>query len=145
MTIRVTRSPAETAALGEEFSSNLRPGDVVALVGELGGGKTGFVGGICEGLGVQGHVTSPTFTLIHEYPARDVVVVHADMYRITSAREVAEIGLDEYFAPPFICLIEWADRILELLPAERYLVTFAHCALANERSIAISAPGEAAA
>lgn len=142
MILRTTVSAAETAAMGEELAARLRPGDIVALVGELGGGKTAFVGGICHGLGIQGHVSSPTFTLIHHYPAGDVVVVHADMYRISTLREAADLGLEDYFVPPHICLIEWADRILELLPPEHYLVTFTHGSRPDERTVVLYAPGE---
>jgi len=135
-----TRNPEETAACGRTFGATLRAGDVVGLIGELGSGKTQFVTGVCDALDAHGHVTSPTFTLIHEYPAGDVTVVHADMYRIGSLREAADLGLLEYFQPPYITLVEWADRVLDLLPPERYLVRLSHRADPRERDIRIESP-----
>ena len=80
------------------------PGDVVGLIGELGSGKTQFVSGVCEGLGVTVRVTSPTFTLINEYPAPAGNVVHIDLYRIDTGAELAELGIEEYFNDRNICL-----------------------------------------
>lgn len=137
MTSVITHSPEETARQGETLAAALRPGDVVALVGELGAGKTHFVTGLCAGLGVDGHVASPTFTLIHEYHARACTVIHADMYRIGSVREAFDLGLAEYFQEPYITLIEWADRILDLLPPEHYLVELRHRGDPAEREITI--------
>jgi tRNA threonylcarbamoyladenosine biosynthesis protein TsaE len=111
-----TSSPEETRAVGRQLARTLAPGDVVALFGELGTGKTQLVMGMCEALGAQGHVASPTFTLIREYPAGECTVVHIDLYRITSPGELAELGIREYWSPPFITMIEWADRIEEHLP-----------------------------
>jgi tRNA threonylcarbamoyladenosine biosynthesis protein TsaE len=141
----LTRSAEETAEMGRTFCAGLHPGDVVALLGELGSGKTRFVTGVCEGLKTSGHVGSPTFTIIHEYPADGMTVVHADLYRIRSLAEVAEIGLVEYFRPPFVCLIEWAELILELLPPESYIVTLAHTGAEEERRIEIRRAGEGSA
>ncbi|MCK5572059.1 MAG: tRNA (adenosine(37)-N6)-threonylcarbamoyltransferase complex ATPase subunit type 1 TsaE, partial [Bacteroidetes bacterium] len=80
----VSLSPEDTLGLGRDYAARLRPGDVVALMGELGSGKTQFVAGICEGLGVRGHVASPTFTFINEYAAPFGTVAHIDLYRIDS-------------------------------------------------------------
>lgn len=142
MTVRVTRSPEETERAGREFAGRVHPGDVVALTGTLGSGKTRFVAGVCDALEAGGHFGSPTFTLINEYPAGPVTVVHADMYRISSRAEAAELGLLEYFRPPYVCFIEWADRVLDLLPSARYLIAFEHCGGAMERQITIYEPGE---
>jgi tRNA threonylcarbamoyladenosine biosynthesis protein TsaE len=87
-------------------------------------------------------VTSPTFTLIHEYPATDLTVVHADMYRIATLREAADLGLLEYFQPPYVTLVEWADRILDLLPPEHYLVQLSHREDPRERALTIHPPSE---
>ena len=138
MNRRVTRSPEETEAVGAAFAALLHPGDVVALVGTLGSGKTRFIAGVCRGLGVTAHVTSPTFTLINEYPAPFGVIAHIDMYRIARRSEVAEIGIEEYFSSRCICLIEWADVILDLLPPAHYRVAIAHGPGEGEREIAIS-------
>jgi tRNA threonylcarbamoyladenosine biosynthesis protein TsaE len=145
MTQRVTRSAEETVEIGRAFSARLQAGDVVALLGELGSGKTQFVTGVCEGLETSGHVGSPTFTIIHEYPAEHITVVHADLYRIPTRAAVAETGLVEYFRPPFVCLIEWAERILDLLPPGSHVVTFAHTGAEQERRIEIRRTGEPAA
>jgi tRNA threonylcarbamoyladenosine biosynthesis protein TsaE len=140
----LSRSPEETEAAGRAFAGRLRPGDVVALTGTLGSGKTKFVAGVCGGLGVRGHVTSPTFTLINEYPAEFGVVAHIDMYRINSMKEVADLGLEEYFNSRCVCLIEWAEAVLDILPPSRFQVSFAHGSLESERTIRIEGPREPA-
>jgi tRNA threonylcarbamoyladenosine biosynthesis protein TsaE len=112
----VSTSAEETAELGRGFAAALRPGDIVGLIGELGSGKTRFVTGVCEGLGVRGHIASPTFTLINEYPAPFGAVAHIDLYRIGSRSELVELGLEEYFSGSYICLIEWAEKAGEMLP-----------------------------
>jgi tRNA threonylcarbamoyladenosine biosynthesis protein TsaE len=137
VSVAITRSVDETMAAGRSFATTLHPGDVVALVGDLGAGKTHFVTGVCAGLGAQGHIASPTFTLIHEYHAPACMVIHADMYRIGSVREAFDLGLAEYFQAPYITLIEWADRILDLLPEEHYLVELRHRTDPAEREITI--------
>jgi len=101
---------AATRAAGAALGGVLRAGDAVALVGDLGAGKTTFVQGVAAGAGVSAPVTSPSFALIQEYPAR-VPLVHADLYRIDRARELDEIGLDEHVrAGAAAVLVEWADR-----------------------------------
>ena len=140
----VSLSAEETEAAGRAFAGSLRPGDVVALTGTLGSGKTRFVAGVCGGLGVRGHVTSPTFTLINEYPAEFGVVAHIDMYRINGMKEVADLGLEEYFNSRCICLIEWAETVLGMLPPARFHVSFAHGGSESERTIQIEGPREPA-
>ena len=134
MTIR-TGSREETVGRGRSFAASLRPGDVVALFGPLGSGKTQFVTGVCQGLGVTDHASSPTFTLINEYPAPFGTVVHIDLYRISSREELAELGIEEYFGDRNICLIEWADAVRDLLPGRHFEVRFAHGATDAERTI----------
>jgi tRNA threonylcarbamoyladenosine biosynthesis protein TsaE len=117
-------SVAETESEGARLGSILVPGDVVALTGGLGAGKTVFVRGVCAALGVDAPVSSPTFTLVHEYPGRGCSVYHFDFYRIRSTAELSEIGFGEYLGDPRgICLVEWADRVAEFLPGERYDVS----------------------
>lgn len=112
-------SEAETKAFGKRLSTLLRPGDVVALVGELGAGKTSLVKAIAGGLGVgEDEVNSPTFTLIQEYAGR-FPVRHCDVYRLKSSAEFTEIGVDELFLNDGVALIEWADRVARDLPVER--------------------------
>jgi tRNA threonylcarbamoyladenosine biosynthesis protein TsaE len=120
MKIIETYSSEETAKLGEKFSSRLQSGDIVALFGELGAGKTSFVQGICKGLGIHEHVASPTFTIVNEYNSGKLIVYHFDFYRMKSTNELREIGFEEYLNGNGICLIEWADRIQEFLPAKRF-------------------------
>lgn len=133
MTSFRSHSTEETTRLGATFAQSLRRGDVVALIGELGTGKTHFVAGVCEGLGARGHFTSPTFTIINEYPAKDFSVVHVDLYRIASAAELAELGIEEYFNDRYICLIEWAERMLDYLPGTFHKVVLTYGAADNER------------
>jgi len=115
---------AATDALGFALGTLLFPGAVVALNGQLGAGKTRLVRAIAAGLGVRNlaAVNSPTFALIQEYAAR-LPIAHFDTYRLGSAREFAELGVEEYFAAGGVCLIEWADKVEGLLPADRLTVT----------------------
>mgnify|MGYP000082387592 CR=1 FL=1 len=114
----VSHSPEETIALGKQFAGELSPGVIVCLNGELGAGKTHFVKGMAEALGVdQNDVQSPTFTLINEYMS-DPPLYHFDCYRMESPREALEIGAEEYFYGDGICVIEWPERITSILPPE---------------------------
>jgi tRNA threonylcarbamoyladenosine biosynthesis protein TsaE len=140
----LSRSAEETVSAGKAFAGTLRPGDVVALTGTLGSGKTRFVAGVCAGLGVSVPVSSPTFTIINEYPAPFGVVAHIDMYRISTLGEVAELGIEEYFNDGCICLVEWAEVVSGVLPPLRYQVSFAHGDAENERAIRIRGPREQA-
>jgi tRNA threonylcarbamoyladenosine biosynthesis protein TsaE len=115
-------SLAETAALGRAFADQLVPGDVVGLIGPLGAGKTRLAREIAEALGADPlAISSPTFVLIHEYPAR-VPIYHFDAYRLASPDEFAALGALDDFEAGGICLIEWADRVLDLLPPSAWLV-----------------------
>ena len=113
-----------TEALGRRLGALLFPGAVVGLVGQLGAGKTHFARAVAEGLGVKNPaaVNSPTFTLIHEYPAR-IPIYHFDTYRLAGPREFADLGVEEYFHGDGACLVEWADRVPETLPPEHLWVT----------------------
>jgi tRNA threonylcarbamoyladenosine biosynthesis protein TsaE len=112
----VSTSAEATAAAGEALAARLRPGDVVALTGDLGAGKTCFVQGLVRGLGVTRVATSPTFVLVNEYHGR-VPVHHVDVYRSESLTELLDFGLDEMLAGSGVTLIEWADRCEALLPS----------------------------
>jgi tRNA threonylcarbamoyladenosine biosynthesis protein TsaE len=140
----LSRSAEETGAAGRAFAGRLRPGDVVALTGTLGSGKTRFVAGACEGLGIRSHVTSPTFTIINEYPATFGTVAHIDMYRIRSMSEVADLGIEEYFNARCICFIEWAEQVMAIIPPAHFHVAFAHGGSESERTIEIEGPRESA-
>ena len=116
--VRQLRSPRETDILGKAIGQSLVGGEILALIGELGVGKTSLVRGIAGGAGVpQDSVISPTFTLIQEYHGR-VFLVHVDMYRIESEKEIVEIGLQDYFNGQASVAIEWADRAFTLLPPD---------------------------
>jgi tRNA threonylcarbamoyladenosine biosynthesis protein TsaE len=99
---------------------------------------------VCTGLGVRGHVTSPTFTLINEYPVEFGVVAHIDMYRINGMKEVADLGIEEYFNSRCVCLIEWAETVLDILPPAHFRISFAHGGSESERAIQIEGPREPA-
>ena len=111
----VTASPEETAAVGERLAATLGPGDVVAITGELGAGKTCFVQGLTRGLAVETRATSPTFVLINEYRGR-LPVHHVDAYRTARATELIDLGLLELFDGDGVTVVEWADRAASLLP-----------------------------
>jgi tRNA threonylcarbamoyladenosine biosynthesis protein TsaE len=106
-----TMGEAETAAIGREVAQSLRAGDVVLLYGDLGAGKTAFVKGLAEGLGVaREEVSSPTFTLVQEYRGGRLTLFHVDLYRLDDPREIADLGLDE-IAADGVMAIEWADKL----------------------------------
>ncbi|MBB6217606.1 tRNA threonylcarbamoyladenosine biosynthesis protein TsaE [Anaerosolibacter carboniphilus] len=106
-----------TFQLGYKLGGLLSKGDVVCLTGDLGAGKTTLSKAIAKGLGVEEDVTSPTFTLIHEYMGR-LPLYHFDVYRIRKIEEMDELGYEEYFYGDGVCLIEWASLIEELIPIE---------------------------
>ena len=111
-----SNSVEETIAFAREWSGALLPDDVVALVGDLGAGKTHFVKGLLEGLESADQVTSPTFTLMHEYRGGRWPVFHFDFYRLNQLAEIAEIGFDEYLEEGGITVVEWSDRFPEVFP-----------------------------
>jgi len=115
-----TASEEETIALGERLAQTLPRGATVLLIGNLGAGKTTLAKGIVRGLGAAqpDEVSSPTFTLIHEYGSPPAVY-HVDLYRLDSAREVATLGLDELFDTDALVVIEWGERFPELMPPDR--------------------------
>jgi tRNA threonylcarbamoyladenosine biosynthesis protein TsaE len=119
----VTHSANETFELGKEFASGLDRGDIVALYGNLGSGKTQFAKGVCRGLGVHNHVVSPSFTILNEYVEGKFPVYHFDFYRLRALSELAEFGFEEYLFGDGICLLEWANIVASTLPLNRYDVT----------------------
>lgn len=140
--IFTTSSETETMSVAGSFAQELQRGDVVALYGELGAGKTQFVKGVSQALGVREHVTSPTFVLLNRYTGKDVqgeelLVYHLDLYRVKSLEEIYDIGYEEFFYGNGICLIEWADLLGDLLPANRYDVTLKHGSIEQKREIEI--------
>ena len=122
----ISHSPAETIALARTLAATLRRGAVLALSGDLGAGKTHFVKGLAAGLGTAASVTSPTFTLLHEYPGGRLPLYHFDFYRLDTADEALRIGLDEYLDGDGACVIEWAEKFPALLPPHTRWLRFSH-------------------
>ena len=118
-----TFSAAETFALGKKIGEKVQPGTVLALIGDLGVGKTVFTQGFAEGLGITGPVNSPTFTIVQIYEEGRIPFYHFDVYRIGDIEEMDEIGYEDYFYGEGVCLIEWANLIEELLPEGPCFVT----------------------
>ncbi len=112
-----TSSLEETLRFGERLGREFQRGDVVALFGELGAGKTALVKGIARGLGITQEVTSPTFTLVHEYTGGRLLLFHIDLYRLDNLEQTLAIGIEEYLNGPGVTAIEWSEKIEPLLPA----------------------------
>ncbi|MCL6634423.1 MAG: tRNA (adenosine(37)-N6)-threonylcarbamoyltransferase complex ATPase subunit type 1 TsaE [Peptococcaceae bacterium] len=137
-----TLTPEETAGVGEKLAAFLRAGDVICLIGQLGAGKTRFAQGLARGLGVDGPVNSPTFTLINEYRGR-LPLYHMDVYRLGDPSEMEDLGYEEYFYGDGVTVVEWADLVAGLLPAERLDVYLNSCPEGEEmREIAMAPRGE---
>ncbi len=117
-----TRCARETFALGEKLAKSALPGQVYALTGGLGAGKTVFTQGFAAGLGIRGPVCSPTFTILQVYEEGRLPFYHFDVYRICDVDEMEEIGYEDCFYGQGVCLVEWADLIEELLPPETVFV-----------------------
>ncbi len=141
MVFRTTRT-SETVRIGKRLGHLLEPGDVVALVGELGTGKTQFIKGLAQGLGIGrgASVSSPSFTLIHEYPGK-VPFYHIDLFRLNSEKEAEGLGLEDYFAQQGVTAIEWADKICSFLP-ETFLVVKIYHTGKSSRSIELIPKGK---
>ncbi len=116
MSPRRWQTEADAIAAGASLAAELPAGAVVALVGGLGAGKTHFTKGLALGLGHEGAVTSPTFTLVHEYRGGRLPLFHFDLYRLDSAVEALALGWEEYLEAGGVCVVEWADKFPELLP-----------------------------
>ena len=119
-----TNSPQETQALARALADTLQPGDCICMYGDLGVGKTAFVQGLAQGLGIEEPVTSPTFTIVNCYEGR-LPLYHFDVYRIGSCEELEEIGYEEYVYGDGVSVIEWPELIAGALPEMRYDVTIA--------------------
>ena len=120
----ISNSPEETESFGRQSAGDVKPGDVLALVGELGSGKTQFVKGLASGLGATNSATSPTFTLIHEYSGGRLPIYHFDFFRIEDWQSAERLGLDEYFFGDGISIVEWADKFSDLIPESAHWISF---------------------
>ena len=136
-----SKSTSQTIRIGKSIGSRLRAGDVVALVGELGAGKTQFIKGLAAGAGVgkPTYVSSPSFTLINEYPGK-VPFYHIDLFRLESQKEAEGLGLEDYLHGGGITAIEWADKIPSLLPGEMLSIHMVYTGK-NTRSIEMTGKG----
>jgi tRNA threonylcarbamoyladenosine biosynthesis protein TsaE len=112
-----SRSVDETRRIAEAVATLVHPGDVVALTGDLGAGKTVFVQGAALALGVKARVTSPSFVLMREYQG-DLPVLHLDVYRLNSLQELIDLGFEEYLEPRWVIFVEWGDAVAPMLPEE---------------------------
>jgi tRNA threonylcarbamoyladenosine biosynthesis protein TsaE len=136
----ITCSADETFAFARNIGEKLKEGDILALSGELGSGKTCFTGGIARGLGVDEsyQITSPTFTLINEYPARHRLF-HFDVYRLNDYSDLDDLGYDEFISGKGVVVIEWAEKIVQIIPETAVFINFEYID-ENKRKITIKGP-----
>ena len=119
----ITNSKEETIALAEKLATKLNNHDIIFYVGGLGMGKTAFTQGLCNGLGIDADVTSPTFAIVNEYYGRPLSVFHFDMYRIENEDQLFNIGFDDYLDYDGVLAIEWSENIEDSIPCDAYKVT----------------------
>lgn len=134
----LSSSEEDTVRVARALGEILAPGDVVALTGELGAGKTIFCKGVGEALGIpRGRIVSPSFTIVTEHRGRHLLC-HIDVYRLSSEEEALDIGLDELLSGDRVCLVEWADKIRILLPNDCIRITF-HILSGERRRLSVAA------
>ena len=133
-----SNNEAETEELGARLSARLPDGAVVAMYGDLGAGKTAFVRGMARGMGLDCRVSSPTFTIVSIYEDGRIPLYHFDVYRVSDEDELFEIGLDDYFHKGGVCLVEGADLIEDLLPADVITINLSYGEEEGERICSIS-------
>ena len=122
MAVFRSKSESETEAIGEAFARELPDGAVVAMYGELGAGKTAFVRGMARGMGIDCRVSSPTFTIVNEYLGKRELI-HFDMYRLSSADELFDIGWEDYLSREGVCAVEWSENVPEAFDGSEIRVT----------------------
>jgi len=135
-----SNSPEETHRVGEIIGSVADASDLILLIGQLGSGKTIFTRGIGEGMGVKGRVASPTFVIVRWHHGR-VPLYHVDLYRIETSHDVDQLGLEEYFNDG-VCVVEWADRSLEIFPMERLTIQLQYGDHPEQRVMHVEGEGE---
>lgn len=133
-------TPEQMVVLGEALASELAAGNIIALCGGLGAGKTHFTKGIAAGLGCSGEVTSPTFSLAHEYVGGRLPLFHFDFYRMDSEHEVLRIGWDEYLDEAGIIVVEWPNKFPELIPADAIWLEFKNLSDSGRLVTRVEAP-----
>ena len=121
----ITKSPEETEKLGAALAEKLLPGTVIAYRGDLGAGKTAFTRGLARGLGCREQVTSPTYTIVNEYLGGRLPLFHFDMYRLSSADDLWDIGWEDYLDRGGVCAVEWSEQVAGAMPADTVYVTIA--------------------
>jgi tRNA threonylcarbamoyladenosine biosynthesis protein TsaE len=135
----ISNSPAETEAIGRQLAEDVSVGSVLALKGELGSGKTLFTKGFVAGMGSNAAVSSPTFTIVHEYRDGRLPVYHFDFFRVDSHQSLARLGLDDYFFGDGVSVIEWADRFPESIPEQARWILF-ELKSENQRAVIFQDP-----
>ena len=118
----ISNSETDTEEIGAKFAAALKPGSVIAMYGDLGAGKTAFVRGMARGMGLNCRVSSPTFTIVNEYPGNPELI-HFDMYRLSSADELFDIGWEDYLARGAICAVEWSENVSDAFFGDEIKVT----------------------
>jgi len=120
----ISNRPDETEEFGRRFAQEIQAGEVLALTGDLGAGKTQFVKGLVLGLGSDAAVVSPTFTILHEYGSGRLPIYHFDLIRLEDRQSAERLGMDEYFFGDGVCVVEWADRFPDLIPQHARWIEF---------------------
>lgn len=131
--IKTIENEQDTKLFGLELAKGLKAGSIVALIGDLGTGKTTLTKTIAEGLEIKEMITSPTFTIVQEYHDGRLPLYHFDVYRIGDVEEMYELGYEEYFFGQGVCVIEWADLILDLIPPEAIVIEIEYGTTPEER------------
>ena len=129
----IIKNELDTREFGIGLAKKLKPGDVVALIGDLGTGKTTLTKSIAEGLGITEMITSPTFTIVQEYTEGRLPLYHFDVYRLCDLEEMYELGYEEYFFGQGVCVVEWADQIMEIIPEDAIIIRIEYGANEDER------------
>ena len=138
----IMKHEEDTKNFGQQLANNLKPGDVVALIGDLGTGKTALTKAVATGLGVTEMITSPTFTIVCEYHEGRMPLYHFDVYRVYDPDELFEIGFEEYLFGQGVCLIEWADLVEDILPPSAIRVEITYGEGATERIYEVTLPDD---
>lgn len=129
----IIKNESETEEFGTELAASLKVGDVIALTGDLGTGKTTLTKSIARGLGIDDVITSPTFNIVKEYRSGRLPLFHFDVYRVDDIDEMYEIGYEEYFYGEGVCIIEWADLIEDIIPEDAIRITIEYGGKEGER------------
>jgi tRNA threonylcarbamoyladenosine biosynthesis protein TsaE len=135
----ISNSPVETEQIGRRLAEDLVAGSILALKGELGSGKTLFTQGLVTGLQSDAAVTSPTFTIVHEYQCGRLPVYHFDFFRLENRESAVRLGLEDYFFGDGVSVVEWADRFPELIPEQARWISFE---IKSERQRIITLPDQ---